>query len=293
MSQAGAQDHLAALYASEEQDYSMKPEDTREIRRVAISLSDVEWRKSRDGQSMTMSGHAAVFNRLSHDLGGFREKIDPEAFDDVLNGDPDVHLLWDHDTSLVLARTRNKTLDLRRDPVGLHFWGRVAPTSYASDLQILMERGDVDQASFAFIVGDDDWQMDENENVIRTIKRVSALFDVTITAQGAYPQTDANLRSLLQEAIAEGRLPNLSVGRALDLAAPEAEVAEVAETDSPEEILAETEETLAASDEERMVEEPDHALADLQLLTREDAQEHRESYLRLLKEHGLRLPPAA
>lgn len=274
----------------------MKPEDKREIRRVSIPLSDVEWRKSRDGQSMTVAGHAAVFNRLSHDLGGFREKIASGAFTDALDRSPDVHLLWDHDTALVLARTTNKTLDLREDPQGLHYWAKVAPTSYAADLQVLMERGDVDQASFAFTVGEDEWHMDEEENVTRTINAVDELFDVTITAKGAYPQTDSSLRSLLQAAIAEGRLPDISVGRALDLAAPE-KVAEV-EEDSPEaeipadagtEVLAESEETLAAPDEEPVAEEPaDNELDDLRALSGAARREAREFYLRLLKEYGLK-----
>ncbi len=279
----------------------MNPEDTREIRRVSIPLSDVEWRKSGDGQSMTVAGHAAVFNRMSHDLGGFREKVDRDAFNDVIDRNPDVHLLWDHDTSLVLARTQNKTLDLRIDPQGLHYWARVAPTSYAKDLQILMERGDVDQASFAFTVEEDDWEMDDEENVTRTIKRVGELFDVTITAKGAYPQTDSSLRSLLQDAIAQGRLPDISVGRALDLAAPE-EVDE-AEQDSPEvdvtsfgaerqhvPSLEEPQETLAAPDEDPVAEEPavTDFVAELKERSRAVRDEANESYLRLLKENGLK-----
>src|SRR5262245_9503928 len=101
---------------------------------------------------MTVRGHAAVYDRTSLDLGGFRERIAKGAFTRVLNGNPDVHALWDHDTKLVLARTKNKTLELREDPVGLHFWARVADTSYAKDLRVLMERGDIDQASFGFTV---------------------------------------------------------------------------------------------------------------------------------------------
>jgi uncharacterized protein len=178
-----------------------------------LPLEDVEWRsgeKQGDGQ-LTVRGHAAVFDRLSLDLGGFRERIAPDAFDHVLDGNPDVHLLQDHSTLHTLARTKNKTLELRRDPVGLHFWAKVAPTSYAADLRVLMERGDVDQASFAFTVARDEWLVDEQENVTRTILEIGELYDVTITAQGAYPQTDtsvvAHMRSRLRNEIKEGRLP--------------------------------------------------------------------------------------
>ncbi len=194
---------------------------TRETRNVFVApIEQMEWRASNaSAKEMTVAGHAAVFNRLSLDLGGFREKIAPGAFTDVLDQNPDVHLLWDHSTSLVLARTRNKTLDLREDPQGLHFWSRVADTSYSRDLRILMERGDVDQASFAFTIAEDGatWFVDEDENVLRTITHVGDLYDVTVTAQGAYPQTDSAVRSLRQ-ALAAHAIEGLSEDRYAELA---------------------------------------------------------------------------
>jgi HK97 family phage prohead protease len=186
------------------------PKPVREHR--VLPLEDVEWRKSGSGPGqLTIRGHASVFDRLSLDLGGFREKIAPGAFTSALDRNPDVHALWNHDTKYVLARTKNKTLELREDPIGLHFWAKVADTSYARDLQVLMERGDVDQASFAFTVSKDEWATDENDNVTRTILEVDNLYDVTVCAAGAYPQTDtsvvAHMRSRLNAEISEGRLP--------------------------------------------------------------------------------------
>lgn len=186
---------------------------------------EAEWRASgAGGGQMTVRGHASVFDRLSLDLGGFRERIARGAFDAVLDTNPDVHLVWDHSTTHVLARTKNKTLELRVDPVGLHYWAKTAPTSYAADLRVLMERGDIDQASFSFTVAKDEWEVDDAENVTRTILEIGELFDVTITAQGAYPQTDAkvvaHMRSLLQQEISEGHLP-ATAGRSLPpIAAP-------------------------------------------------------------------------
>jgi HK97 family phage prohead protease len=150
----------------------------------------------------TMVGHAAVFNRWSLDLGGFRERIKKGAFDNALAGDPHVLHVWDHDTARVLSSTRNNTLDLSIDPKGLRYWSKVAPTSYASDLRILLERGDISQSSFAFTVKADEWRVaeqDGEEIVERTITEVDELFDVTTCAMGAYPATDSALalRSLL------------------------------------------------------------------------------------------------
>ena len=151
------------------------------------------------GGAYTIRGHAAVFNEWSLDLGWFRERILPGAFDEVLADDPDVWHLWDHSTLHVLSRTRSKSLELGVEERGLRFWSRVAPTSYANDLRVLLERGDVNQSSFAFTIarGGDLWRIFEDANgdeiIERDIIKVSALYDVTTTAMGAYPQTDSEI----------------------------------------------------------------------------------------------------
>lgn len=141
-------------------------------------------------------GHAAVFDEWSLDLGGFRERIMPGAFDPVLAREPHVVHVWDHDTQRVLSSTPNGTLKLAADDEGLAYQSRVAPTSYAKDLKVLLERGDIDQSSFAFTVARDEWRIvDEGgeEIVERSILEVRDLYDVTTTAMGAYPQTTSEL----------------------------------------------------------------------------------------------------
>src|SRR5215208_7028942 len=72
-----------------------------------------EVRESGDpSSSYYMKGHAAVFNKWSLDLGGFRERIKKGAFDEVISRDPHVLHVIDHDTRMVLSSTRNKTLEL-------------------------------------------------------------------------------------------------------------------------------------------------------------------------------------
>lgn len=198
---------------------SIRAAATTELQRRSVPIDHVEWRDSEaSGEpKMIVRGHAAVFNRKSLDLGGIKEKIAPGAFTDILDTDPDVHLTWDHDTSLALARTRSAKyrLELREDPQGLHFYANVAPTSYAKDLRLLMESGVLDQASFGFTTPSDGsgetWEIDEDGDVLRTVTRVSGLFDVCIAAQGAYPQADGsvvrNLRTRLMAEIDSGRLP--------------------------------------------------------------------------------------
>jgi len=189
------------------------------LTRILAPLDDAEVRDSGVGDgSYTIRGHAAVFNRLSLDLGGFREKIDPGAFTNVLDRKPDVLAVWDHDTRYTLARTLNGTLELREDPLGLHNWMRVAPTSYASDLRVLMERGDIDQASFMFTIAQEraEWSGNENDPVVFTIEEVGDLYDVTVTGRGAYPQTTQNvvqssLGARLAKVIREDRAGGLTL----------------------------------------------------------------------------------
>jgi HK97 family phage prohead protease len=171
----------------------------REHRILPIVVEEVR-ESGAGGDAFTVKGHGIVYNRLSLDLGGFQERIAPGALDDVLDGAPDVHLLWDHDTRFALARTRSQDyqLELRTTPRGVHYWARVAPTSYARDLRVLMEGGVIDQASFAFTVAPDgeSWEVkskDGRDVVVRTIEKIDGLYDITITAQGAYPQADSTV----------------------------------------------------------------------------------------------------
>jgi HK97 family phage prohead protease len=165
---------------------------------VSSLPTEIEIRASgdplRDGQ-MVVKGYASVFNRLSLDLGGFREKIAVGAFDKALAKDNNVLLLWDHDRSYILGSSKAtdpESLELRVDPTGLRFFSRVVPTTYANDLQSLMDAGIIREASFAFTVASDEW-VEKDGEVTRTVHEVDELYDVTITVQGAYPQTVSQL----------------------------------------------------------------------------------------------------
>jgi HK97 family phage prohead protease len=172
------------------------------IRRALVAnLDRLEIRKAGNGEDFTITGHAAVFDKWSEDLstfaGSFREKIIPGAFAGALAQKPDVRLLFNHD-GLALARTKSNTLELSEDEEGLRVWARVAGgIGLGNDLRIAMERGDIDQMSFAFTIAEDEWHEDhEAEMVERVIIRVDELFDVSVVTYPAYPDTDAAVREL-------------------------------------------------------------------------------------------------
>ena len=207
-----------------------------ELERRALPLEDVICHASgKEGGGIILRGHAAVFDRLSLDLGGFREKIARGAFTKVLDGNPDVHLVWDHDGRATLARTTGRyLLELREDPRGLHFYANAAPTSYAKDLAMLMDGGTINQGSFAFTVGPEgqDWATDEETGeVTRTITEVEALYDVTITGQGAYPATDT---TVVQRSLEAFRAAHTQIPSTTDQEDQIVEPDEAGETESPE-----------------------------------------------------------
>lgn len=158
-----------------------------------FTLHDVEIREESGakGTKLRFSGYAAVFNALSDDLGGFREKIKPGAFRKTIQ-EADVRLLLNHDSSLVLARSKAGTLSLEEDSKGLYVEAEMAPTSYAQDLSLLMQRGDIDQMSFGFQVVRDEWN-EKTSPPTRTLLEVK-LFDVSIVSFPAYPQTSGTVR---------------------------------------------------------------------------------------------------
>ncbi len=162
------------------------------IERRTVELDEI--RMDDDETERTIVGHAALFNTFSVDLGGFREQIAPSAFRKTLK-DSDVRALFNHNPDYVLGRTKAGTLKLKEDDIGLAFKLRVPDTSWARDLLVSMERGDINQMSFGFRVVKDSWD-EVNGEVIRTLLEVR-LFDVSIVTFPAYPQTEAQIRSLI------------------------------------------------------------------------------------------------
>ncbi len=183
-----------------------EPIETQNVERRFIPATDVtiETREKDGAKTRVMRGYAAKFNTLSDDLGGFRERIAPGAFTRTITED-DIRALKNHNSDMVLGRCndkkKKKTLRLSEDSIGLSIECDLPNTSFARDLEESMNRGDVDQMSFGFMVR---WYPDgtrgsnwtfENGEDIRTLTDV-ILFDVSPVTFPAYPDTSCAMRSL-------------------------------------------------------------------------------------------------
>lgn len=146
-----------------------------------------------------LTGYAAVFDSLSEKLRGFfgdefRERITPGAFKKSLERGDDVHAKIEHQGGVMtLGRRKAGTLSLKEDDRGLLASITPPDTSAGRDVVELVRRGDLSNMSFAFDVKGEAWEKVDGEE-IRVLSEVD-LFDVSIVAQPAYPDTTVALRS--------------------------------------------------------------------------------------------------
>ncbi len=154
-------------------------------------------------------GYAAVFDRASEDLGGFVEYVRRGAFTRSLAAGGDVVAMVHHRPELVLGRRSAGTLTLAEDGKGLAFDVELPDTQAGRDVATSVSRGDIRGASFGFTVpkGGDRWTSGESR-ATRELLDVD-LFDVTVTAMPAYPDTEVAKRTL---AALHGR-PRLALAR--------------------------------------------------------------------------------
>ena len=147
---------------------------------------------------LRIGGYAAKFGKMSKNLGGFVERLDPAVFN-ASRGDgwPGVIARYNHDDNYLLGTTGGGTLRLRTDEVGLDYEIDLPDTSAGRDLHVLIGRNDVSQSSFAFRTIEDEWGLNDQNFPLRTLTNVQ-LVDVAPVNVPAYADTTSGLRSLAE-----------------------------------------------------------------------------------------------
>lgn len=159
-----------------------------------LTSESIEIREDDDG-NRTITGYAVKWEKKSVVMGlfrKFREQFQKGAFVNSLSSD-DQRFLWSHDTSKVLGRTKNGTLRLNEDEIGLRFELDLPKTSLGNDTYESIKRGDVDGVSFGFRMIDQDLQEPEDDLMLRTVKQAK-LFEVSAVAFPAYPDSEVSAR---------------------------------------------------------------------------------------------------
>jgi len=149
-----------------------------------------------EGGSRTISGYAVKWEMKSHKLGywrRFQEQFKKGAFAESLTND-DQLALWSHDTSKVLGRTKNGTLRLFEDEIGLRFELDLPNTTLGNDAYETIKRGDIDGVSFGFHMKVEEWDESDKDNIIRTISKAK-LVEISPVALPAYPDSQVSARS--------------------------------------------------------------------------------------------------
>lgn len=156
----------------------------------------VELRAS-DSAPGVLVGYAAKFNKLSRNLGGFVEEIDPAAFNKSLADGVRVMARYNHDDMGLLGSSDAGTLRLSTDGEGLAYEVDLPDTTTGRDVSVLAARGDLRYSSFAFHVLDDEWGLTENDFPKRRLLSVQ-LVDIAPANDPAYLDTSSGLRSLAE-----------------------------------------------------------------------------------------------
>ncbi|MFD5454355.1 HK97 family phage prohead protease [Streptomyces olivaceus] len=143
------------------------------------------------GGTRTLSGYAIRFNELSHDLGGFRERILPDAWDPA-DGGADVIATFGHNTDQLLGRVSSGTLKLSRDTYGIRYSVALPDTTTGNDVAELAARGDLAGSSFTFRVNAGGQRVaDEKAPDGLPIREITSMtvFELGPVVNPAYPTT--------------------------------------------------------------------------------------------------------
>jgi HK97 family phage prohead protease len=165
--------------------------DGPQTKEPEIRTNSVDFEVRAEGDGMSFTGYASVFNSPSEDLGGFVEYVAPGAFKRSLQSRNEVKLLWNHDSGEPLASLRGGTMQLVEDSRGLKVTASLPNTTRGRDVAELLRSKVISSMSFGFNVIKDSWASDGKTRTLESVR----LFEVSIVSFPAYEATTAQVRS--------------------------------------------------------------------------------------------------
>lgn len=156
--------------------------DNRALGKTEVRTNHIEMRATGDGR--TFEGYASVFDQPSEPL-PFIEYVKPGAFKRSLQSRNRMMLLWNHDSSNPLASTRNGSLQLTEDNIGLKVTATLPDTTLGRDIAELVRTGVIDSMSFGFSVKRDSWSKDGQTRYLEDV----TLYEVSLVSTPAYEGT--------------------------------------------------------------------------------------------------------
>jgi HK97 family phage prohead protease len=169
------------------------------VRRMQRST---EFSVRQEGEDRYIEGYFVRFGDV-YDMGyGITESIAPGAFDEVLASGADIRALINHDSTLVLGRTKAGTAEFRADAVGVYGRVKINPNDQdAVNALARVERGDVDQASFGFRDWEETRTVDQQTGKVHyTLTKIKDLREFTVCTFPAYQATSLSARDDLRAA---------------------------------------------------------------------------------------------
>jgi HK97 family phage prohead protease len=154
-----------------------------------------------DGMPKEIGGIAAVVNSVT-DLGYFEEVITPGAFDYALSREYDIRCLFNHESELILGRTKANTCNVFVNADGNLEYTWIPDYENPTHMSVVRSimRGDITQSSFAFTIKEQSWSDSTKYGTMgkRTITQIDELFDVSPVTYPAYADTEADARSIVK-----------------------------------------------------------------------------------------------
>ena len=190
------------------------PSKEREYREMMLAIEKRDESEEPEEERMVVTGYASTFDDpyllwKDADVEVY-EQVDRHAFDET--DMQDVIMQYDHQ-GRVFARVRNNTLTVTPDDKGLFISADLSGTDIGRGLYQEIAGGYTDRMSFGFTVDEDEQVIQEDSttgktHVLRTIRKVGKLYDVSAVSLPANPGTSISAR-FLDGAIEEARAERL------------------------------------------------------------------------------------